>query len=244
MIGTAVILCGGQGTRLRPITYEIPKPMMPVQGRPILEHLIELCKLNGIENIILSIGYLKERIKAHFEKHGSALGVAVSYVEEDSPLGTAGPIKLLVEHGKLNKPFVVSNGDELKDINIVEMFKIHKANSADATIALTKVEDPSAYGVAKLDGSKILEFVEKPKKEEAPSNLINSGFYILNPSVAELIPAGFSMLEKDVFPKLASQGKLFGFPFSGQWFDTGTFERYERALKEWQGLTKPLVSEV
>jgi NDP-sugar pyrophosphorylase family protein len=101
---------------------------------------------------------------------------------------------------------------------------------------LTKVKDPSQYGVAKLEGKKILEFVEKPKKEEAPSNLINSGLYIIEPEVIDMIPNGFAMLEKSVFPKLAEQGKLFGYPFSGQWFDTGNIKRYNNALKEWKGL--------
>ena len=136
----------------------------------------------------------------------------------------------------LTESFIVSNGDELKDINIEEMYQLHKESNALVTIALTTVEDPSKYGVARLSGSKILEFVEKPKKEEAPSKLINSGFYIMEPEVIDLIPKGFSMLEKDVFPKLAKMGRLFGYPFSGQWFDTGNIERYEKALKEWKDI--------
>ena len=98
------------------------------------------------------------------------------------------------------------------------------------------MEDPSQYGVAKLDGEKILEFIEKPKKGEAPSNLINSGLYIIEPEIIDMIPDGFAMLEKEVFPKLAKQGRLFGYAFSGQWFDTGNMERYDKALKEWKGL--------
>ena len=124
----------------------------------------------------------------------------------------------------------------MKNVNIEEMYKVHKENNALATIALTTVHDPSAYGVARLSGSKILEFVEKPLKENAPSNLINAGFYIIEPEVVDMIPNGFSMLEKDVFPKLAKQGRLFGYPFSGQWFDTGNIERYEKALKEWKDI--------
>ena len=116
------------------------------------------------------------------------------------------------------------------------MFRLHKRKNALATIALTTVEDPSHYGVAKLDGSRIVEFVEKPKKEDAPSNLINAGFYILEPEVIDMIPDGFSMLEKDVFPKLAKQGRLRCFPFAGQWFDIGNLERYEIAKKKWTGV--------
>ena len=112
----------------------------------------------------------------------------------------------------------------------------HKENKALATIALTTVEDPSQYGVANLKGNRIQAFVEKPRREEAPSNLINAGFYILEPEVIDYIPEGFTMIEKDVFPKLAKEGKLFGYPFDGQWFDTGTMERYELALKKWKDL--------
>ena len=106
-----------------------------------------------------------------------------------------------------------------------------------ATIALTTVDDPSQYGVARLEGSRIVEFVEKPKKENAPSNLINAGFYIIEPEVLDMIPDGYSMIEKDVFPKLAKLGRLRGFPFSGQWYDVGTMERLKMAEKDWKGIS-------
>ena len=229
----AVILAGGKGTRLRPITYEIPKALIPVHGKTLTEHLFDLFKKYDIKDIIMAVGHMKGKIEEHFTD-GSRFGIKLSYIEETEPLGTAGPLKL----GKnmLTESFIVSNGDELKDINIEEMYQLHKESNALVTIALTTVEDPSKYGVARLSGSKILEFVEKPKKEEAPSKLINSGFYIMEPEVIDLIPKGFSMLEKDVFPKLAKMGRLFGYPFSGQWFDTGNIERYEKALKEWKDI--------
>lgn len=229
----AVILAGGKGTRLRPITYEIPKALIPVQGKTITEHLLDLFKKYGIKEVVIAIGYMKEKIKDYLGD-GSKFGVNITYVEEKKPLGTAGPIKAAKRI--LTETFVASNGDELKNIDIPEMYKVHRENEALATVALTTVEDPSAYGVAKLDGSKILEFVEKPKREEAPSNLINAGFYILEPKIIDYIPNGFAMLERDVFPKLAKMGKLFGYPFSGQWYDTGSFERYEKALREWKGV--------
>ncbi|MFH0832233.1 MAG: sugar phosphate nucleotidyltransferase [Candidatus Aenigmatarchaeota archaeon] len=227
----ALILCGGKGTRLRPITYEIPKALMPIKGKAMLEHLFDLLKKYGITDIILSVGHMKEKIRNHFGD-GLKFGVKITYVEEDEPLGTAGPIKLAKNH--LNGPFIVSNGDELKNINIEEMFRLHKNNDALATLALTTVEEPGNYGVVKLDGTNILEFMEKPKKIE--SNLINAGFYILEPDVIKMIPDGFSSLEKDVFPKIAKRNKLFGYPFSGQWFDIGNIERYEKAIKEWKGV--------
>ena len=236
-ITTAVILCGGQGTRLRPITYEIPKPLIPVHGKAVVEHIFDLLKRHGITEVVLSVGYLKERIRDHFGD-GSRCGMRISYLEEREPLGTAGPIRLLKEQGLLpSGPFVVSNGDELKDIDIDAMLAVHKRVGALATDALTPVSDPSLYGIARLEGDLIRAFVEKPAKGTEPSNLANAGFYILEPAVAELIPAGFAQLELAVFPKLAAEGRLAGFPFAGQWFDTGNFERYERAIKEWKGLS-------
>lgn len=229
----AIILIGGQATRLRPITLEKPKALIELQGKTIVEHVFDLLKKYGITDITLSVGHLKEQIKDYFGD-GRKFGVKISYIEEDEPLGTAGPLNLLSE--KITETFITGNGDELKEININKMLKFHRQMGGLATLALTKVDDPSMYGVARLLGSKILEFVEKPKKEKAPSNLINAGFYILEPEVLNLIPQGRAMFEYDVFPKLASAGKLYGFEFSGQWFDTGNLERLEEAEKEWRGI--------
>lgn len=229
----AVILCGGIGTRFRPITYEIPKALIPVHGKPIVEHLIELFKKYEIKDIILCVGYLKDRIKDYFGD-GSRFGTRISYIEEEEALGTAGPIKKAKD--MLKEPFFVTNGDELKDVNLADMYFTHRTQKAAITIALTTVQDPSHYGVADLCGSRILRFIEKPPKEEAPSNFISSGLYIIEPHILSMIPDGFSMLEKDVFPKIAAVSQLVGYPFSGQWFDTGNPERYERALKNWKGI--------
>ncbi|MEE9323545.1 MAG: sugar phosphate nucleotidyltransferase [Candidatus Aenigmarchaeota archaeon] len=230
---TALILCGGEGTRLRPITYETPKALVQVHGKPLVEHLFDLLKKYSVNDVVLSVGHMKEKI-INEKDNWSRLGLDISFVEEQKPLGTGGPLRLAKD--KLTKTFIVSNGDELKNINIMDMHESHKKNRALATIALTTVNDPSQYGVAKLEGSRIIEFVEKPKKDKAPSNLINAGFYILEPEVADMIPKGRCSIEKQIFPKLAKMGRLFGFPFSGQWFDTGNLERYERALKEWKGI--------
>ncbi len=230
--GKAVLLVGGRGSRLRPLTDKTPKALLAVQGKTITEHLFDLLKKYGIRDVVLCTGYLKDKIKEHFSD-GNEFGVNITYVEEDKPLGTAGPLRLAKKH--LKDSFIVSNGDELKNINIARMFRLHKRKNALATIALTTVDDPSHYGVARLDGSRIVEFVEKPAN--APSNLINAGFYILEPEVIDMIPDGFSMLEKDVFPKLAKMGRLRGFPFAGQWFDIGNIERYKLADKKWEGVT-------
>ena len=229
----AVLLVGGKGTRLKPLTDKTPKALLEVHKKAVTEHIFDLLKKYGIRDIILCVGHLKDKIKDYFGD-GSNFGVNIAYIEEDEPLGTAGPLKLAKKY--LKGSFIVSNGDELKNINIPRMFRLHKRKDALATIALTTVEDPSHYGVARLDGSRIIEFVEKPKKEEAPSNLINAGFYIMEPEVIDMIPNGFSMLEKDVFPKLAKLGRLRGFPFAGQWFDIGTIERYKLAEKQWKGV--------
>ena len=233
MISRAVILAGGLGTRLRPITYEIPKALIPVHGRPLTEHLIDLFKKHDIKNITLAVGHMRDKIKAYFQ-NGEKLGISLNYIEETEPVGTAGP--LLIGKHLLHETFICSNGDELKNIDIKKMLALHKKNNALVTIALIRVDDPSQYGVARFEGERILEFVEKPKREEAPSNLINSGFYIMEPSVIQYITPGFCMLEKIVFPKLAAEGKLFGFVSDGQWFDTGTMERYEKAIKEWKDI--------
>ena len=229
----AIILVGGQGTRLRPITYKIPKCMMDIRGKTVTEHLFDLFKKYGIRDMLMSVGYMKEKVEEYYGD-GSKFGVNIDYIKEDEPLGTAGPLKLAKQH--LKTSFIVTNGDELKTINIPRMFRLHKRKGALATIALTTVKDPSQYGVARVSGSRILEFVEKPKAEETPSNLINSGFYIMEPEVIDMIPKGFSMLEKDVFPKLAKEGRLRGFLSEGQWFDIGSLERYEAAKKKWTGV--------
>lgn len=229
----AVILAGGKGTRMQPITYEVPKPLLPVHDKTLLEHLFDLFKKFGIKDIIIAIGYKGDKIKEHIG-NGRRFGVNVTYVEESKALGTAGPLKLARPY--LKDTFIVTNADELKDMDLMDMFLFHKENNATATIALYSVDDPSAYGVARLQGNRILEFVEKPKKDDAPSNFINSGLYILEPEVLDLIPDGYAMLEKDIFPQLATSGKLFGYPFSGQWLNTGTLELYEKAIKEWKDL--------
>lgn len=228
----ALIMAGGFGSRMGEITKYIPKPMLPLQGKPILEYAIELCKLHEINDISISIFHLGDRIKEYFAD-GNLHGIKIAYVEEKEPLGTAGAIRL--HKGWLDEAFMMCNADELKDIDLHAMYKQHVETGALATIALTKVEDPSQYGVVQLDKNKILRFVEKPKKDEAPSNLINAGLYIINPEVVSMIPEGYCMMEKDIFPKLAEHGKLYGFAFDGQWFDTGTMERYNNAEKSWGG---------
>lgn len=231
----ALILAGGVGTRLKPITEEIPKPMMPVHGKPILQHNLDLLKKYGITKVLVSIGYKGERIKQYFG-NGKQFGVDITYIEEKRPLGTAGPLRLAKHY--LTESFIMCNGDELKDIDLADMYLFHKDSNAIATIALTTIEDTSAFGVVDMKGNRIIRFVEKPKKEEAPSNLINSGLYILEPDTLNFLPRKKEKvsIERDVFPRIAQTQRLFGYPFSGQWFSTDTMERYEKAIKEWKDL--------
>ena len=235
-LNKALIMAGGFGTRMLELTKDTPKPMLILLGKPILEYSIDLCKRFGISEIAISIFHFGNKIKEYFGD-GSKFGVHIVYVEEKEPLGTGGAVRLFADW--LTEPFMMCNADELKDINLDEMYKRHLASGALATIALTRVDDPSQYGVVELKsdlhGDKIMRFVEKPKKEEAPSNYINAGLYIIDPQAIKYIPAGFTMVEKDLFPKLATEGKLNGFKFSGQWFDTGTPQRYADTQKSWRG---------
>jgi mannose-1-phosphate guanylyltransferase len=231
----AVFMLGGEGTRFRPITYELPKALLPVQGKTVPEHLFDLFKRFGITDYIFSVGYKAERLKHHYGT-GERWGVNITYVIEDKPLGSGGAIRLAKDH--IKGPFIVTNGDELKDIDLEEMYAEHKRNKAKATVALTKVDNPEHYGVADMEGNRIKKFVEKPAKGTEPSNLIHAGLSIWEREVIEMIPEGFCSYEKEIFPKLAEQGRLAGYPFKGQWFDTGTPERYEKAIKEWKGLRK------
>ncbi len=230
-VKTAFILAGGKGTRMRPFTYEIPKVQIPVKGKPLLQHILELLRKYEVRGILLSVGYLGDKIKEYFGD-GSKFGVSIKYIEEKEELGTGGPLRLAKE--QLKRPFLMLNGDVLTNINLHQLAKFHFQHKGLATIALTEVEDVSHFGVAEMEGDKILRFIEKPKT--AASKLINAGIYVLDPKVINYISEGFAMMEKEVFPKLAQEGKLFGYKIKGQWFDTGTHDAYERVLKEWQGI--------
>jgi len=226
----AIILAGGEGTRLRPLTYKTPKPLIPLHRKALTEHVLDILKRFGVKEIILSVCYMADKVKSYFGD-GSKFKVKIDYMKEEKPMGTAGPLILM---DKLDDTFIMINGDNLFNLDLRKMYKVHSKNKAIGTIALTQVEDVSSFGVARLKGEKILEFVEKPKKEEAPSNFINSGYYILEPDVFDIVKGKkFAMMEKDVFPLLAKEGKLFGYKDKGQWFDTGTFEDYEKVKKGW-----------
>ena len=234
----AFILAGGKGTRMRPFTYEITKPMIPVQGKPLLQHTIDLLRKYNIRDIILSVRYRGDQIREYFG-NGSRFGVNITYIEEKERLGTAGSLNLAREI--LDQTFLMFNGDILANIDLHDFIRFHKENRKGddkndglATIALTPVEDPSQFGVVELEGKRITGFIEKP--ESPRSNLINAGIYVLEPEVIDYVPEGHAMMETDVFPKLVKEGRLYGYPFENQWFDTGTHDAYERVIKEWDGI--------
>ncbi len=225
----AIILAGGLGTRLRPLTDETPKPLLHIKGKPIIERAIDNFRKHGITDIILSIGYKADTIKEYF-KDGAAFGVKISYCIEDEPLGTGGAIKKAAEG--ITETFIAINGDNLANFDWTSQLKEHKESGAKITLALFPVDDVTQFGIAELDGKRIIRFIEKPSVEEAPSNLNNAGGYVMEPESLDMLPEGKSSIERDCFEKLASESALFAFTHKGQWFPTDTLEKYQKADQE------------
>ena len=222
----AVILVGGPGTRLQPLTYDTPKAMVPVLNKPFLAHTIAYLKQFGIEDIILALNYLHETIQGYFGD-GSQFGVRLAYCVEEEPMGTAGAVKNAGAY--LDSTFVVLNGDVFTDLDIADMLACHSNNGAKATISLQWVEDPSAFGVVETDDDRrVRRFIEKPPRAEATTNWINAGTYILEPEVLELVPSSSHyMFEKGLFPRLLELDEpVYGYPFSGYWLDMGNPGKY------------------
>ena len=224
----AIILAGGLGERLRPLTLNTPKPLLLIKGKPIVQRSIENLKKHGIKDIILSIGYKSEKIKDYF-LDGEKFGVNISYNVEESPLGTGGAVKEIVKKYNIKKDFVLVWADNLTDVNIGQLIAEHEINKGLITMTLTLREDLENFGVVKLDNNKIIGFVEKPKRLEAPSNLINSGVFIVHPDALNVLPEGRSSIERECFEKIASEGRMFGFKHTGYWFPTDRLELYNYA---------------
>jgi len=222
----AIILVGGEGLRLRPLTCNVPKPMVPIVNKPFLEHMLDNLGKHHIDEVILAICYLPERIQSHFGD-GSAFGLKLIYAVEQSPLGTGGAVKNAEEF--LDDTFLVFNGDIFSDLDLTDMVRFHRQSKARATIALTPVEDPSAYGVVELDAQRrVKRFIEKPSREMVESNLINAGAYVLEPEVLPLIPTRtHCMLERGLFPDMVERGiPFFGYRSSAYWIDIGKPDDY------------------
>jgi NDP-sugar pyrophosphorylase family protein len=205
----AILLAGGKGTRLRPMTVHTPKPIVPILNRPFLYYQIDLLKqIPEIDEVILSLNYQPRRIEEIFGD-GSDLGLKIRYVVEPAPLGTAGAIKYAGDN--LTESVVVFNGDVLTQIDLAAVIRLHRERQARATIVLTPVENPSAFGLVETDGHQnIRRFLEKPKPEEITTNRINAGIYVLEPETFDRIPDGVSWsIERKYFPSLIERGETF-----------------------------------
>jgi mannose-1-phosphate guanylyltransferase len=223
----ALVLAGGEGTRLRPLTLTLPKPVIPLAGRPFLTFMLDWLRRHGVDDVLLSCGYRSEDVERVLGE--SYRGMRLRYVIEDSPLGTAGPLRLAADEGVLEDRVLVLNGDTLTDLDLTAEIAQHEATGAAATLALVAVEDTSSYGVVptREDGA-VEAFLEK-RPGPAPTNHINAGAYVLERSVVDMVPAGRAVsIEREVFPELVDNG-LYGFLFDGYWIDIGTPERYLEA---------------
>jgi mannose-1-phosphate guanylyltransferase len=224
----ALILAGGEGTRLRPLTSRVPKPVVPLVDQPFISYMLGWLCAHGVDDVIMSCGFLADSVRAVLGD-GSAYGVRLRYVEEPHPLGTGGALKYAEE--LLEERFFMLNGDVLTDMDLTAQLAQHEQTQARATLALIAVEDPSAYGlVRRAADHSVTEFLEKPSAIELDTNLVNAGAYILERSVVEgMPPAGTNVsIEREVFPALVGDG-LYGYESGGYWLDIGTPERYLQA---------------
>ena len=225
----AIILAGGVGTRLRPLSCTRPKLLFPVLNKPLLDWTLERLAETRVNGVTLAVKYMAE---AFMQRYGeSKHGIKISYSLEKTPMHTGGAIKYAEELIGHEEPFLVLNGDIFTTIDYTALINKHKQNKATATIALYRVADPSRYGTVKLTNqNRITQFIEKAPPGKAPSNLINAGVYVLDPEIFNHIPAGRPVsIEREVFPKLAEQGKLFGYEFKRVWIDIGKPADYLKA---------------
>jgi mannose-1-phosphate guanylyltransferase len=226
----AIVLVGGEGTRLRPLTNDVPKPAVTLVDRPFLAYAIEWLAAHGVSEVVLACGFLPEVLREALAGEEERTGVAITYVAEPEPLGTAGAIRFVAEAlgERLNDLFFALNGDVLADLDLGALRRVHEDREARATIAAHPVEDSSAYGLVRCDEQgRVLEFVEKTG-EPVPGE-INAGAYVLERSVLDLIPAGRAVsIEREVFPRLVGDG-LCGLKLDGYWMDIGTPARYLQA---------------
>jgi NDP-sugar pyrophosphorylase family protein len=225
----AVVLVGGEGTRLQPLTFTTPKQMLPVAEVTVIERVLAHLAGHGVTEAVLSLGYQPDAFLTAFPDDHAA-GVALSYAIDPEPLDTAGAVRFAATARGVDDTFVVVNGDVLTDLDVTDLVAFHRARGAEGTIALTKVEDPSAFGVVAVDDQGRVEaFVEKPSPDQAPSDLINAGTYVLEPSVLDRIPEGRSSIERLVFPSMVPDGCLFARSSPAYWVDVGTPVTYLRA---------------
>jgi len=242
----AVLITGGKGERLRPLTYEVPKSLIPFHGRVLMDQAIDLFWKYQIYEIWLSLGWLANKMREHYP----TMPFFVDFDDEKemmANLGTGGWLNKISQQPNMkkhfNSDFYVANADNLFNLDLKKMMQYHKDEGFYITIACTKVPDVSQYGSVAIKEGKIQNFEEKKKSRVRKSGYINGGYYIFSPKVFPYMKALKKdknepvSLERDLFPLLAKDGKLGAFVSEGQWFDTGDFERWEKAMKEWQGIT-------
>lgn len=234
MITTAVILAGGMGSRLRPLTDTIPKPLLPVKGKPTLQHIIENLRVYGVTNIILSVSYKAELIQRYFGD-GSTFGVSISYSIEPQPLGTGGAVRRAAKD--LPTPFFLVWGDGLMTIDYREVYSQYNHYSSPLLMVLTHREDVENFGVAILDKDTITGFVNKPKREDALSNIVDVGVYIVDPTILRMLPNGVSSIEQDCFERLVLSRQVTAYIYTGQWYPTDTIEKYKLACERFVPLS-------
>ena len=229
----AILLAGGKGTRLRPLTIHTPKPIVPIFNRPFLHYQIDLLKqVPEIDEVILSLNYQPRRIEEIFGD-GSDVGIKIRYVVEPAPLGTAGAVKYAGEH--LTDSVVVFNGDVLTQIDLAAVIRLHRERKAKATIVLTPVENPTAYGLVETDrDGNITRFLEKPTPDEITTNNINAGIYVLEPDTFDRIPSEVAWsIERSYFPSLIERAETFvAYVYDGYWIDIGTPEKYTQVHRD------------
>lgn len=226
----AIVLVGGFGTRLRPLTLAAPKQMLPVGRMTMLERVVSKLGSFGVTEVVLSLGYQPDAFRNEFPD-GECAGVALHYAVEPEPLDTAGAIRFAAESAGVTERFLAINGDVLTDLDVSELWAAHDSFGGEATIALTPVEDPSRYGVVPIDGDGRVEaFIEKPAPGTAPSHWINAGTYVLEPAVLDRIPSGVKVsIERDTFPRIVADGGLYGVHSDAYWIDAGTPAAYLQA---------------
>jgi mannose-1-phosphate guanylyltransferase/phosphomannomutase len=228
----AVVMAGGEGSRLRPLTIGRPKPMVPMVSKPVMAHILDLLKRHGITDVIVTLHFMPDAIQSYFGD-GQSMGMNIHYTIEENPLGTAGSVK----HAErfLDEPFLIISGDAVTDINLTEVIAFHQAKKAEATLTLSRVPNPLEYGVIVTDpAGRVVQFLEKPSWGEVISDTVNTGIYVLDPSVLGLIEEGVAAdWSKDVFPRMLEQGRrLFGYVTQGNWTDVGDIAEYMHASSD------------
>jgi mannose-1-phosphate guanylyltransferase len=226
----AIVLVGGFGTRLRPLTHHRPKQMLPIVNRPMIEHVVGHLVGHGVDDVVLSLGYQPDGFRDAYPR-GRCAGASLHYAVEPEPLDTAGAIGFAARDAGIDERFLVVNGDVLTDLDVTAFLAFHEARGAEATVSLHRVDDPSRYGVVLTDTrGRVSAFVEKPPCGEAASDLVNAGTYVLEPSVLDRIPQGRSVsVERETFPDMASNGSLYARADGCYWIDTGTPCEYIQA---------------